>query len=166
MRLTDSRPIAEGASLIGWLGLAFIAAGVGAIASADAGVFYRALSRPEWAPPASVFGPVWTVLYALMGVAAWLVWRKRHEQPIRLALLLFVVQLFVNGLWSWLFFAWHHGALAFVDIVALLILLMATIATFWRVSRLAAALLLPYLAWVSFATALNWAVWQLNPAVL
>lgn len=156
----------QAAGLGAWLLLAFIAAGVGAIASADAPSFYASLTRPTWAPPASWFGPVWTVLYALMGIAAWRVWRRHGFAGARPALVLFIVQLAVNALWSWLFFAWQQGALAFADIVLLVGLIVATMIAFWRLDRLAALLLSPYLAWVSFATALSFAVWRLNPQLL
>jgi len=135
---------------------------VGAIASHDAGAFYQQLARPAWAPPGWLFAPVWTVLYAFMGVAAWLVWRRRAYGPIAL----FVVQLSLNALWTWLFFAWRQGALSFVAILLLWALIAATMAAFWRVRRAAAALLAPYLAWVGFAAALTYAVWQRNPALL
>ena len=150
--------------LVAWLALAFVAAGVGAIASVEAVSFYAQLNQPSWAPPASVFGPVWSVLYALMGVAAWLVWRE----PVvtRDALTLFVAQLAANALWSWLFFAWHQGALASGEVLVLLLLIAATVVAFWRVSRLAAVLMLPYLAWVSFASALTWSIWQRNLSLL
>ncbi|MBE7368705.1 TspO/MBR family protein [Ramlibacter pallidus] len=151
--------------LAGWLALCFVAAGLGAIASAQAGSFYGQLAKPAWAPPAGVFGPVWTTLYALMGIAAWLVWREQGK-PRAAALGLFVVQLAVNALWSWLFFRWQMGAAAFADVVLLLVLIVATVVAFWRLRRLAALLLAPYLAWVAFATALTWSVWQRNPAIL
>lgn len=149
-----------------WLLLAFAAAAVGALASANAGDFYRELVRPSWAPPGWLFGPVWSVLYALMGVAAWLVWRARGFGGARNALLLFVVQLAANALWTWLFFAWRQGGLAFAEILLLLALILATVVSFWRVNRLAAVLLLPYLLWVSFASALSLSIWRLNPALL
>ncbi|MFC5435617.1 TspO/MBR family protein [Rhodanobacter umsongensis] len=152
--------------LIGWLLLSFAAAAIGAVASAQAAAFYQQLAQPSWAPPSSVFGPVWSALYALMGLAAWLVWRDGGWRRQRSVLALFVVQLAVNALWSWLFFGWHRGALAFADIVLLWLLIAATLIGFWRVQRLAGALLLPYLCWVSFASALNFAVWHLNPATL
>ncbi len=152
--------------LVGWLLVVFVAAGLGAIASTSAPSFYGELTRPEWAPPSSVFGPVWTVLYALMGIAAWLVWRERHTPGSRRALLLFGAQLVLNTLWSWLFFAWHQGGLAFLDIVVLWLLIVLTIVDFWRIRPLAGALLLPYLAWVTYAAALNLAVWRLNPQLL
>jgi tryptophan-rich sensory protein len=152
--------------LAGWLLVSFVAAAVGGLASARAGTFYQQLSRPDWAPASSVFGPVWTVLYIVMAVAAWLVWRERGFAGARTALGLFLLQLLANALWTWLFFAWRQGALAFGEILVLWILILATMAAFWRVRKLAALLLLPYLAWVSFATALTYAVWQRNPAIL
>lgn len=154
------------AGLIGWLLLSFAVAALGAFASVQAASFYRQLAQPPWAPPASVFGPVWSVLYALMGVAAWLVWREGGWRRQGGALGVFVLQLAVNALWSWLFFAWHQGALAFADIVLLWLLIVATLIGFWRVRPLAGVLVLPYLCWVSFAAALNFAVWQLNPGML
>lgn len=120
-------------------------------------------ARPEWAPPSSVFGPVWTVLYALMGIAAWLVWRERHTPGSRRALLLFGAQLVLNTLWSWLFFAWHLGAWSFAEILLLWALVAATLALFWRVRPLAGMLMLPYLAWLTFAAALCRTIWMMNP---
>ena len=158
--------LAQTVGLIGWLALAFAAAAIGAVASRDAGTFYAQLVRPVWAPPGSAFGPVWSVLYLLMGIAAWLVWRERGARHLSLALTLFIAQLCVNALWSWLFFAWRNGALAFAGVLVLLVLIAATIAVFWRIRRLAGVLLLPYLAWVCLASALTWAVWQSNPEVL
>jgi benzodiazapine receptor len=152
--------------LLAWLALCFMTAAIGAAASVQAGPFYMQLVRPEWAPPPGVFGPVWSVLYAMMGVAAWLVWRVGRFRAARVALILFLIQLAVNALWSWLFFGWHRGALAFADILLLWLLIAGTVITFWRLRPLAGALLLPYWLWVSFATALNYAVWQLNPQSL
>ena len=156
--------LSQVAGLLGWLLVVFVAAAVGAAASVDAPSFYAQLSKPTWAPPAGVFGPVWTVLYALMGVAAWLVWRS--PGPRSAALTLFGAQLGANALWSWLFFAWHRGALAAVEILVLLALIAAMIVAFWRISRLAALLLVPYLLWVSVASVLTWVVWRSNPALL
>ncbi len=152
--------------LVGWFVLTFAAAAVGAAASVQAQSFYGQLVQPSWAPPSSVFGPVWTVLYALMAIAAWLVWRSGGFRMHRTALTLFLVQLVLNALWSWLFFAWHRGFWAFLDIVVLWALIAATAIAFWRVRTLAAALLIPYLLWVSFAAALNFSVWRLNPQLL
>ncbi|MEW5928971.1 MAG: TspO/MBR family protein [Gemmatimonadota bacterium] len=152
--------------LAGWLAVSFAAAAVGGAASANAGSFYAQLARPDWAPPASLFGPVWSVLYVLQGVAAWLVWRERGFGGTRAALGLFGVQLAANALWTWLFFAWRQGAPAFAEILVLWVLILATMVAFWRVRPLAGALLLPYLLWVSFAAALTWSVWRLNPQLL
>jgi translocator protein len=153
-------------ALAGWLLLTGAAGALGAIASVDARDFYATLDQPAWAPPAAVFGPVWTLLYVLMAISAWLVWRERGFARARGALGLFVVQLAANALWSWLFFAWHRGAWAFADILLLLALIAATLVAFARIRKAAALLLAPYLLWVSFATALNWSVWQLNPQLL
>ncbi len=152
--------------LLGWLPAAFAAAAVGGFASASAGTFYAELVRPTWAPPGWLFGPVWSVLYALMGISAWLVWRVRGFAGARNALLLFAAQLAANALWTWLFFVWHQGGLAWAEILLLWALIVMTIVAFWRVSRLAAALLLPYLAWVTFAGGLTLAMWRLNPGTL
>jgi translocator protein len=148
--------------LIGWL-LATLATGaVGALATRHAREFYAGLVKPTWAPPGWLFGPVWTALYLLMGVAAWLVWRKAGWDGAAGALSLFVGQLVCNAAWSWFFFVWRRGALSFADIVLLLVLIVATALAFARVDRLAAVLLLPYLAWVAFATALTYAIWRSN----
>ncbi|MCS3748679.1 tryptophan-rich sensory protein [Xanthomonas arboricola] len=152
--------------LFGWLALCYAIAGLGAAASIQNASFYAALDRPAWAPPGWLFGPVWTVLYGMMAVSVWLVWRRGGWTEVRVALALFVVQLALNGLWSWLFFAWHMGAWAFADIVALWLVLAATTAEFAKRQALAAWLLVPYQAWVSLAAALNFSVWQLNPQVL
>lgn len=156
----------QAAGLAVWLVVSFVAAALGGAASIEAGPFYAGLLRPEWAPPAAIFGPVWTVLYLLMGVAAWLVWRVGGWRAARAALTLFLVQLAFNALWSWLFFGWHLGALALVDILLLWALIGATLIAFWRIRPLGGALLAPYLLWVSFAAALNYSVWRLNPQVL
>ena len=150
----------------GWLAITFVAAAIGGAASVNAGSFYAQLVLPEWAPPSWVFGPVWTVLYVAMGIAAWLVWRTGGLRAARGALALFLAQLALNALWSWLFFGWHRGAAAFADILLLWVLIVATLIAFWRVRALAGWLLVPYLLWVSFAAALNYAVWQLNPQSL
>lgn len=157
---------AQAVGLLAWLGVVFVAAALGAFATSDAPTFYGQLAKPSWAPPPSVFGPVWSLLYGLMAVAAWLVWREQGAAGRTRALGLFLAQLAANALWSWLFFSWHQGAFAFADVLLLLALVVATAATFWPISRLAAVLLLPYVAWVSFASALTWAVWQGNPALL
>ncbi len=153
-------------ALIGWLVLSYAVSAVGAAASFQAQSFYGELAQPSWAPPAWLFGPVWTALFTAMGVAAWLVWREGGLRARRSSLGLFALQLVLNGLWSWLFFAWRLGGAAFVDIVLLWLLILLTTLAFWRARPLAGALLVPYLLWVSFAAALNYALWQLNPNVL
>jgi tryptophan-rich sensory protein len=121
--------------------------------------WYVALDKPPWTPPGWVFGPIWTLLYPLMAVAGWTVWREGRS---RIAVLLFLLQLALNAAWPWLFFARRRPDWAFYDIVALMIAIVATIVAFYRVRRRAALLLVPYLAWVIFAGSLNFAVWQLN----
>jgi tryptophan-rich sensory protein len=152
--------------LIGWLIISFLAASIGAAASIDASSFYGELVRPGWAPPSVVFGPVWTILYVLMGIAAWLVWRAQGFRAARMPLILFLVQLAINALWSWLFFGWHLGVLAFADVLLLWWLIVTTIILFWRIRPLAGVLLIPYLLWVSFASALCYSIWKLNPQLL
>lgn len=166
---SDSTPndgIGKWLGLLGWLVVCYSASAIGALASLAATRFYAQLAQPGWAPPAWVFGPVWTVLFAMMAVAAWLVWQRGGFARRRAALILFLVQLVFNALWSWLFFAWQLGGPAFVDILLLWLAIAATIVAFWRVAPAAGILLLPYLAWVSFAAALNLALWRLNPGLL
>lgn len=165
--LVDPRPPAAlggAASLVICLAVVAGAAVLGAIGSRDAAAFYGQLNLPAWAPPAGVFGPVWTALYAMMAVAAWLVWRAPGSHPAALAL--FAAQLVANVLWSWFFFAWRNGALAAADVVVLLALVAATLVAFWRVRKAAGWLFVPYLAWVAFATALTFAVWRGNLGAL
>jgi tryptophan-rich sensory protein len=150
-------------ALAGWLAASFVAAALGAVATRQAPEFYAQLVRPDWAPPGWLFGPVWTLLYAMMAIAAWRVWRKAGFGT---ALYLFLAQLALNALWSWLFFAWRLGGAAFGEILLLWLLIAATVAAFFRIDRLAAALLVPYLLWVSFACALTYAVWRANPQLL
>jgi tryptophan-rich sensory protein len=127
------------------------------------GEWYRQLAKPPLNPPAWVFGPVWTLLYILMGVSAWLVWLRPGLPAARIPLLLFAAQMALNGAWSWIFFGFHQVGLALIDIVLLWAAIAATLISFWRIMRPAAVLLFPYLLWVSFATYLNAALWRLNP---
>ena len=147
--------------LAGWIALSFLAAVPGGAAVATA-TEYQTLAQPAWAPPSWVFGPVWTVLYVLMGVAAWLVWREAGFSAASVALGLFLTQLALNAVWTPLFFGAGLRGWAFLDIVLLALVLTATIVAFWRVRPLAGALLVPYLAWVSFAAVLNFAIWRMN----
>ena len=150
------------AALVGFLAVTSLVALLGSMATATSvQTWYQALSKPSWNPPAWLFGPVWTVLYLAMAVAAWLVW-LHHGSGRREALLLFAVQLILNAAWSWLFFYGRAPGAALVDIVLLWIAIAATIAAFARVRTDAAWLMVPYLAWVTFATALNAAIVHLN----
>jgi len=124
------------------------------------GPWYEALAKPSWTPPNWLFGPVWTTLYVMIAAAAWLVWQARPHLDHVLGL--WAAQLVLNGAWSWLFFGLERPGLAALDIIALLVAIVATAVAFSRVSRVAALLLLPYLAWVGFASALNLAIWSLN----
>jgi translocator protein len=139
-------------------------AGLGAAwTNLSVGDWYATLNKPSWNPPKWVFGPVWTTLYIMMAIAAWLVWQSKGLADAWLQLLLFGVQSFLNAAWSALFFSMRNPGIAFADIVLLWFAILATIIAFGRVSNLAALLLFPYLAWVSFATALNWSIWRVNP---
>lgn len=153
-------------ALAGFIALSLAAGGIGSIASVNSQDFYTNLSRPSWAPPSWLFGPVWTALYILMGIAAWLVWREGPARAVTRGLTLFVAQLVLNALWTWIFFAWRLGAIAFLEIVALWLVIALTIAAFWRVRALAGALLIPYILWVTYAAALTFAVWRGNPGAL
>lgn len=124
------------------------------------GPWYAGLAKPSWTPPNWLFGPVWSLLYVMIAVAGWLVWQD--DGPVA-ARWLWPVQLALNGIWSPVMFGWHNIGLALAIIVLLWLVIAAFIATSWRTARAAALLLLPYLAWVGYATALNFAVWRLNP---
>jgi translocator protein len=159
MNERDERGLRKWVGLGGWILLPLLAGAFGSLF--QPGQWFAELAKPTWNPPSWVFGPVWTTLYILMGVAAWLVWRRGG--PIaRGALTLFVVQLVFNAAWSWLFFGLQSPGLAFLDIILLWLLIIVTTVAFWRVRMAAGVLLLPYLAWVTFATALNFAIWRMN----
>lgn len=146
--------------LVGWLMVSFAAAWIGS--RYMPGEWYASLAKPSWNPPNAIFAPVWSVLYVLMGVAAWLVWRQAGLNGAGAALGLFVVQLILNALWSYLFFGMHRLDLAFFDIVILWVAILAVVVLFWRVYWGAGALMLPYLAWVGFASFLNVVLWRMN----
>ena len=142
----------------------FGAAALGALFTGPAvGTWYQQIRKPLFSPPSWVFGPVWTALYAMMAAAAWLVWRKGEAASRTLPLLLFGVQLTLNAAWSPIFFGLRSFGWALADIVALWLAIVATRVAFLRVSAPAGLLLVPYLAWVSFAAVLNFAIWRLNP---
>jgi len=147
-------------ALIGFLVLSFLAAAAGAFS--PPGDWYETLAKPSWTPPGWLFGPVWTALYAMIGVSAWLVWRDHGSDAIRWALVLWGVQLALNAAWSPVFFGMHQPGAAAVIIVAMWCAILATIVAFWPLQRAASLLLVPYLLWVTFATALNVSIWRLN----
>jgi len=125
--------------------------------------WYPSLVKPAFNPPAWVFGPVWTLLYVMMGVAAFLVWQRGlKDGAVRPALIVFSVQLLLNGLWSLFFFGLKSPGLAFAEILLLWLLIGTTVYLFWRVRPAAGVILLPYAAWVSFAAILNGFIWVLN----
>jgi tryptophan-rich sensory protein len=146
--------------LVGFLVLCYGAASIGS--RFTPGAWYAGLAKPSWTPPGVLFAPVWTVLYGLMAVAGWLVWKAGATARTRAALALFAAQLVLNTAWSWLFFGLERTDLALLCIVLLWAAILATTLGFRRVRPLAAALLLPYLLWVSFAAALNFEIWRLN----
>jgi benzodiazapine receptor len=142
--------------------LCFLAAGLGSLFTmASLGSWYVGLAKPSWNPPSWLFGPVWTVLYAMMAVAGWLVWR-RGGAASQLALRWFAIQLALNVGWSAVFFGLQLPGRAFVEILVLWLAIAATLVASWKVSRAAGILLAPYILWVSFAAILNFTIWRLN----
>lgn len=149
-------------ALLGFLVACFLAAATGAFFRP--GEWYESLKKPSWRPPNFLFAPVWTVLYVMIAVSGWLVWRGAGFTGAALPLAVYAFQLVLNAAWTPLFFGLHRPDLGFVDIVLVWLSIVATIVLFAPIHVAAALLLLPYLAWVSFATALNFAVWRLNSA--
>lgn len=146
--------------LVGWILVCFGAAWGGSIF--PIGAWYDSLNKPTWAPPDALFAPVWSVLYTLMAIAAWLVWKQGGFRVAKAPLIVFLVQLTLNTMWSWCFFGAHRIDWALWEIVMLFAAIVFTVSLFFRRSRTAAALMLPYLAWVMFAAALNFQYWRLN----
>ena len=140
---------------VGWIGSLFT--------SPEINGWYSTLAKPALNQPNWIFGPVWTTLFILMGIAAFLIWRRGlNNKNVQAALAIFVFQLFLNVFWSLLFFGIHSPMVAFTEIISLWLAILALILAAYRVSRPAAYLLIPYVFWVSFATYLNYAIWQLN----
>jgi benzodiazapine receptor len=151
--------------LLGFVLICLVAAAVGGAATvASVRTWYPTLRKPSWNPPAGLFGPVWTVLYLMMAVAAWLVWRTRDAIDVMWPLGIFGVQLLLNVLWSVIFFRQRRPGRALVDIALMWLAIVATAVAFWPHDPIAALLLLPYLAWVSFAAMLNLSIYRLNAA--
>ena len=144
-----------------FLGLCIAAAATGIVFRP--GEWYAKLNQPAWRPPDALFGPVWLVLYVMIATAGWLVWRQAGLVGATLPLGLYVLQLALNGTWSWLAFRRRRLDLAALDMAGLWLAIVATILAFLPISTLAAWLMVPYLAWVSFALALNVKLWRLNP---
>lgn len=148
------------AALAGWLLLTYSASATAVFVST--GGWYAELAKPIWNPPGWLFGPAWTVLYAMIAVAAWRVWLQGGWSRQKAALRLYILQWALNALWTPLFFGLHQPGWALAEILVLLTAILATIRVFWRVDRPAGLLLLPYAAWVAFATVLNRTIWRLN----
>jgi tryptophan-rich sensory protein len=150
-------------SLVGWIVLCFAVAGISSTWTAnEVNGWYRTLVRPSYAPPNWLFGPVWTLLYLLMAIAAWQVWQSPPSTLRNVGIALFLMQLALNFAWPWVFFRLHALGAGLVEIIALWIAIAATMFVFRRISPAATWMLAPYLAWVSFATALNAGFWRLN----
>jgi benzodiazapine receptor len=143
-----------------WLLLTFMVAAWGA--QYNPGTWYQHLAKPDWTPPGWIFGPVWSLLYAAMAVAAWLVWRSAGIRAAALPLGFYLLQLVLNGLWSWIFFGRQMVGLALLDIILLWAMIAVTTVLFWKKNRAAGVLFIPYLLWVTFASALNWKIWMMN----
>lgn len=156
--------VRPGWSLLGYLLLTFLAAGLGSLATSggiESG-WYAGLNKPAWNPPNWVFGPVWTVLYILIAVSAWRISLKPDSSARRQALMWFVVQLTLNAIWSWLFFGFRQPGVALAGVVLLLSTVIVTTLHYARLDRPAAAMMVPYVLWTAFATALNLSIWMLN----
>ena len=152
-----------------WIGLVvFIivclgAGGLGAIATTpEIEGWYKMIAKPSWNPPGWIFGPVWTTLYIMMAIAVWLVWKQAGFKAAKLPLNSFGVQLLLNVAWSWIFFGMHRPGWAFAEIIVLWLAILATTILFFKKSKIAGGLMVPYLAWVSFASVLNFTIWRLN----
>jgi benzodiazapine receptor len=159
----DSVKLWNWAVLAAFLILSAVVAGIsGAVTIGSVHSWYLTLAKPPFNPPNWLFGPVWTILYIAMAVAAWRVWRQRGQKTVRGALTLYGVQMALNFAWSLIFFGLHRVGAALIDILALVVALAATVIVFWRRDAFAGALMAPYLAWVSFAAVLNFALWRLN----
>ena len=153
-------------SLLAWIMGTCLAAISGAVAAKSSGAFYAMMQKPSWAPPGWLFGPAWTLLYIMMGTAAWRVWRDAGFRGAKVALSCYALQLVFNMAWSYFFFFRRNGLGATIDVIGLWLSVAVTLVLFWRHDMIAGVLFVPYLAWVSFATALTVSVWRLNPALL
>jgi len=149
--------------LAAFLALCFVIAGIGgAVTARSVGTWYQSLTKPTFNPPDSVFGPVWTLLYIMVAVAGWRVWRAHAAPEKQRAMAAYFVQLALNLGWSLIFFGARMIAVAAAEILLLLVTIAVTVVLFWRIDGAAAWLLVPYAAWVAFASVLNVALWRLN----
>lgn len=147
-----------------FIGICFFTAWLGAQVSPGIapGEWYESINKPQWNPPAWIFGPVWTLLYAMMGTAAWIVWKNAGFGGAKIALTLFFTQLFLNGLWSQIFFGQQEIGWALAEIIALWAAIIVTTVYFFRQNKTAGWLMVPYILWVTFAGWLNYTIWILN----
>lgn len=152
------------AGLLFFIGVCFLTAWIGAQVSPGiaTGDWYELIIKPDWNPPGWIFGPVWTILYTMMAISAWMIWKKSGFDGAKTALSFFFIQLFLNGLWSQLFFGQQEIGWAFAEIIVLLITIIFTTLYFFKQSKLAGWLMVPYILWVTFATYLNYTIWILN----
>lgn len=162
-RAPSNTPAGRLLGLVVSITICFAAAGLGGlVTNPKIPNWYAQLAKPVWTPPDWLFGPVWSMLYLMMAVAAWLVWRPKGFAGAKLPLALFAIQLALNSLWSVLFFGFQRPGVAAIEIILLWAAILATLIAFWRRSRWAGLLLVPYLMWLSFAVVLNWAIWWMN----
>ncbi|MEO0743551.1 MAG: TspO/MBR family protein [Bacteroidota bacterium] len=148
--------------LLGFIALVALVAATGS--RFEPGAWYAALDKPAWTPPNWLFPVAWSILYLLIAVSGWLVWREVGFEGASKAFTVYGLQLVLNAAWSWLFFGRHDMGLAFLDIAGLWLAIALTMGLFWAMKPLAGALLVPYLLWVTYAAALNLALWRMNPA--
>ena len=158
------QPVLRLAGLVVWIGICYLVAWTGALVSPGIAPsdWYDALNKPVWNPPGWVFGPVWTAIYTMMGVAAWIVWDRFKLMAAKDALAAFLVQLVLNGLWSRIFFGMQEPGWAFFEILLLLAAIVVTTVLFFRKNTTAGWLMVPYMLWVGYASTLNGAIWIMN----
>ncbi|MFH1576552.1 MAG: TspO/MBR family protein [Candidatus Margulisiibacteriota bacterium] len=147
-----------------WIVISFVAGGVGQLATGPSiPTWYATLNRPAIAPPNWLFGPVWTLLYISMGIAAAIIWQKGiANKVVKVAIIIFLIQLVLNGLWSFIFFGWHWLFIAFIEILVMWFFIVLTIVKFYALSPTAGLIMVPYLLWVTFASILNFSFWWIN----
>ncbi len=152
--------------LLAWILGTSLAAISGAVTAKSANVFYGMLQKPAWAPPGWLFGPAWTLLYILMGTAAWRVWREAGFNGAKVELAFYALQLLLNMAWSYFFFVRRTGLGSTIEVACLWLSIAVTLVLFWRRDTIAGVLFVPYLTWVTFAAALTVSVWRRNPTLL